>query len=144
MEYQMLTFDVRDRVAWITINRPQAHNALNVQAIRELCDIAIRCSAEPSIRAAVLTGAGDKAFSAGGDVVDFARRGDDIGVLLREMTGYLHLAISRFAWMRAPLIAAVNGVAAGGGLSLALACDLVIAAEHATFTSVYTQIGFTP
>jgi 2-(1,2-epoxy-1,2-dihydrophenyl)acetyl-CoA isomerase len=144
MDYQSLTFELRDHVAWITLNRPQAHNALNLQALKELYDVANRCSTDRRVRAAVLTGSGDRAFSGGGDVVDFAAYGGDVAMLLREMTGYLHMAISRFAWMPAPLIAAVNGVAAGGGFSLAVACDLVIAAEHARFTSVYTQIGFTP
>ena len=60
------------------------------------------------------------------------------------MTTYLHGAISRFAWMDAPLIAAVNGVAAGGGLSLVACCDLAISAEHARYTSAYTQIGLSP
>jgi 2-(1,2-epoxy-1,2-dihydrophenyl)acetyl-CoA isomerase len=144
MDYQTLAFEIQGHVAWITLNRPDAHNALDLQGVRELYDVANRCSTDPSVRAAVLTGAGDRAFCAGGDVVDFAAHGGNVEQLVKEMTAYLHLAVSRFAWMPAPLIAAVNGVAAGGGLSLALACDLVIAADTATFTSVYTQIGFTP
>jgi 2-(1,2-epoxy-1,2-dihydrophenyl)acetyl-CoA isomerase len=143
MHYQTLTFEARDHVAWITLNRPEALNALNLDGVRELYDAANHCSADESIRAVVLTGSGDRAFCAGGDVVDFAARGA-VELLVKEMTAYLHLAISRFAWMRAPLIGAINGVAAGGGFSLALACDLVIAADTAKFTSIYTQIGFTP
>jgi 2-(1,2-epoxy-1,2-dihydrophenyl)acetyl-CoA isomerase len=144
MSYSSLTFELADGVAWITLNRPDALNALNPDSVKELYDVANRCAGEPALRAAVITGAGDRAFCAGGDVIDFAARGGAIGTTIREMTGYLHLAISRFAWMPAPLIAAVNGVAAGGGFSLALACDLIVAADTARFTSAYTQIGFTP
>jgi 2-(1,2-epoxy-1,2-dihydrophenyl)acetyl-CoA isomerase len=144
MTYRTLLFDVRDHVAWITINRPTAHNAINLEAVKELLDIANRCGADPSVRAVVLTGSGDRAFCAGGDVVDFAARAGDVDALIKEMTGYLHLAISRFAWMRPPVIAAINGVAAGGGMSLAIACDFAIAADTARLTSAYTHIGFTP
>ncbi|MBI4291780.1 MAG: enoyl-CoA hydratase/isomerase family protein [Betaproteobacteria bacterium] len=144
MKYRELDFDVQDNVAWIRINRPDALNAINLQSLKELCDIANRCGADKSVRAAVLTGTGERAFCAGGDIAEFAAHADAIELLVREMTGYLHLAVSRFAWMRAPLIAAVNGVAAGAGLSLAAACDLAIASDGAKFTTAYTRIGFTP
>jgi 2-(1,2-epoxy-1,2-dihydrophenyl)acetyl-CoA isomerase len=144
MSYQTLQFDVQDQVAWITLNRPAALNALNLQMAKELYDVANRCGTGKSVRAAVLTGSGERAFCAGGDVADFARAGDGLEPLLKEMTAYLHLAVSRLAWMRAPLIGAINGVAAGAGFSLALCCDLAIAADRAKFTSAYSKIGFTP
>jgi 2-(1,2-epoxy-1,2-dihydrophenyl)acetyl-CoA isomerase len=98
------------------------------------------------VRCVLLTGAGEKAFCAGGDVAAFARglEAGDIALLIQRMTTALHGAISRFAGMRAPLVGAVNGVAAGAGLSLAAACDLVVAADTARFTSAYTRIGLTP
>ena len=144
MTYETLDYDVRDSVAWITLNRPDRFNAMTPGLMRDFFDVATRCSSDKGVRAAVLTGAGDQAFCAGGDVSEFSKRTDDLDILIKEMTTYLHAAISRLARMRAPLIGAVNGVAAGSGLSAVAFCDLVIAAEHATFTSAYTQIGLTP
>ena len=144
MNYQAMKFEVRDNVAWITFNRPEAFNAINSRATNEFYDIVNRCSVDRSIRAVVLTGTGDRAFCAGGDVAEFAKSGDDVEKVLREMTTVLHTGVSRLAWLRAPVIAAVNGVAAGAGLSFAACCDLAIAADTAKFTSAYTQIGLTP
>jgi len=144
MAYERLVYEVREGVAWITINRPDAYNALDLQTMKELFDIANHCSSDPRVRAAVLTGAGTKAFCAGGDIADFKDNQDVIAVRLKEMTTYLHMAVSRFAWMNAPLIAAVNGVAAGAGLSVVAFCDLAVAADTATFTSAYSKLGFTP
>lgn len=144
MPYETLDLTHRDHVAWITLRRPGAFNALNLQCMKELFDVANRISSDRSLRAAVLTGEGEKAFCAGGDVAGFAADPAGVEPLLKEMTGYLHSAISRLAWMNAPLIAAVNGVAAGAGLSLVACCDLAISADHAKFTSAYTQIGLSP
>lgn len=144
MPYELVEFEVRNHVAWITIDRPKAFNALDLKTMQELFDIANRCGSDPAVRAAVLTGRGEKAFCAGGDVAAFAADPDNVQVLLKEMTAYIHTAISRFARMPAPLIGAINGVAAGAGLSVAASCDLAIAAEHARFTSAYTQIGLSP
>ena len=144
MTYERLVYEVRDGVAWITINRPAAYNALDLQTMKELFDIANRCGSDARVRAAILTGAGTKAFCAGGDIADFKDKQDVLAVHLKEMTTYLHMAVSRFAWMNAPLIAAVNGVAAGAGLSVVAFCDLAVAADTATFTSAYSKLGFTP
>lgn len=144
MTYETIDFSLEEGVARIVLNRPAAFNALNLQCAKELCDIANRLGSDSSVRVAVLTGAGTKAFCAGGDVAAFAADPDNVELLLKEMTGYIHMAIARFAWMNAPLIGVVNGVAAGAGLSLVAACDLAIASESARFTSAYTQIGLSP
>jgi len=144
MAYETIDLEKRDGVAWIVMNRPDALNALDLQMARELFEISIDLARDPSVRAAVLTGAGSKAFCAGGDVAGFAADPGHVDKLVLQMTTYLHAAVSRFASMNAPLIAAVNGVAAGGGLSLVACCDLAISAEHARYTSAYTQIGLSP
>lgn len=144
MKYEALDLQVKDAVATITINRPKAFNAINLQASKELLDIANNIGSDPTIRAAILTGTGEQAFCAGGDVAGFAANTDKMPVLLKEMTTYLHMAISRLARMNAPLIARINGVAAGAGLSLAACTDLAICTEDAKFTSAYTKIGLTP
>lgn len=144
MDYELIDFDVRNHVAHITINREKSFNALNLQAMQELFHIANRCGSDKGVRAAILSGSGNKAFCAGGDVAAFADDPDKVQVLLKEMTAYLHMAVSRFARMNAPLIAKVNGVAAGAGLSMTACCDLAVCAESAKFTSAYTAIGLSP
>lgn len=144
MNYSTLTFDVRENVAWITLNRPESFNAMDLKCMQELLDVANRCGSDRSVRAAVLTGAGNKAFCAGGDVAGFSKDPSTVDRLIKEMTAALHMAISRFAWMDAPLIGAINGVAAGAGLSMSACCDLAIASDTARFTSAYTQIGLSP
>jgi 2-(1,2-epoxy-1,2-dihydrophenyl)acetyl-CoA isomerase len=142
MSDDSVLFEVRDNVGHVTLNRPKAGNALDLEMAKELMAAASRCEADRSVRAVLLKGAG-KSFCAGGDVKVFAAQ-EQLPQYLREITSYLHLAVSRFARLDAPVIAAVHGSAAGGGFSLAISCDLVIAAESATFLMAYTKIGIAP
>lgn len=142
--YSCLNFEVRDQVAHLTLNRPEAANALNFPLAQELEEVSLRCSEDPAVRAVLLSGAG-KLFCAGGDLKSFAAQPPaELPAHLKRVTLYLHTAISRFARMRAPLVIAVNGSAGGAGLSLICAGDIVIAAESARFTMSYTRIGLTP
>ena len=143
MEYTTLLFDVRDHVAHITINRPEAANSLNASMARDMMHAALRCDDDPEIRAAVVTGAG-RMFFTGGDLRSFAAQGERLPYHLKEVTTYFHAAVSRMARMDAPVVAAVNGFAAGAGMSFACACDIVVAAESARFTMAYTRAGLTP
>ena len=136
-------FEVRDQVAHLTLNRPQSGNGITVELARELAAAAQRCETEASVRAVLLRGSGD-AFCVGGDLKTFQAQRDNISAYLLETTAQLHLAISRLARMNAPVVAAVHGAAAGGGFSLACACDLVLAAESAYFVIAYSRIGLPP
>ncbi len=143
MTYETILFDVSDDIATITMNRPDAANALSLTMARELAGIAIQCDERAEIRAVVVTGAG-RFFSAGGDVASFGAAGDGAGALIKEMTMYLHAAISRLNRMDAPVIGAINGMAAGAGFSIAASCDIVVAAESAVFLSAYTAAALSP
>jgi 2-(1,2-epoxy-1,2-dihydrophenyl)acetyl-CoA isomerase len=142
-QFETIIFEQIDAVAKITLNRPDAANGINLLLAKELMQAALICDENPAIRAVIITGNG-KMFSAGGDLKSFAEEGDNIGAALKELTLYLHGAITRFARMDAPVIVAVNGTAAGAGFSLAVAGDLVLAAESAKFTMAYTAAGLTP
>lgn len=134
-----ILFDLTDGVATVTINRPDQANALDVPILDELLPVAVRCDAD-DVRAVILTGAGDKFFCAGGDLKSFAAD-PDVGALLKRGTTYFHGAIAKFMRMRAPLIVAVNGQAAGGGMSFAMIGDIVLCADHAKFVMAYTAAG---
>jgi 2-(1,2-epoxy-1,2-dihydrophenyl)acetyl-CoA isomerase len=143
MQYEAITFEVKDHVAKITLNRPDAANGLDMAMGKDLMHAAILCDEDPEIRAVLLTGAG-KMFSAGGDLKYFSECGDGLGSALKEVTVYAHAANSRFIRMNAPLITAVNGPAAGMGMSFALCGDMIIAAESAMFMAAYTAAGLSP
>jgi len=142
MNYQTLKFEVSDQVATITLHRPDAANSLNRQMGDDLLSVANHCVSNSGIRAVILTAEG-KMFCAGGDVAGFAES-ENPGELLRGITTGLHAAIQRFQRMDAPLVIAVNGVAAGAGMSIAISGDFVLAGESAQFTMAYTRIGLSP
>lgn len=143
MSYETLLFDVADNIATITFNRPDAANAMSPLCAAELNKVSLAIDADASVRAIVITGTG-RMFCAGGDLGAFHAAGDGARQLLLEMTGDLHVALSRLARHNAPVIGAINGTAAGAGMSMVMFCDLAIAAESAVFTMAYTNAGLSP
>jgi 2-(1,2-epoxy-1,2-dihydrophenyl)acetyl-CoA isomerase len=141
--YSTLVVEFADGVAEVTLNRPEAANAMNGEFFREFHDAVLRIDADDAVRAVVITGAG-RFFAAGGDLKDFAGHGEDMPRYLKWCTTLFHAAVARLNRMNPPVIMAVNGVAAGAGFSLALAGDLALAAESARFTMAYTRAGLTP
>jgi crotonobetainyl-CoA hydratase len=146
--YQFIRFEVAGRVATITIDRPEVLNAVHPPASAELKDAWRRVRDDASIWVAILTGAGDRAFCAGMDLKWAAahaaeRRRDGGAPDLSLHFGGLVDAPARFAVWK-PIIAAVNGVAAGGGFEMALACDVVVAADTARFACPEVKRGLIP
>jgi 2-(1,2-epoxy-1,2-dihydrophenyl)acetyl-CoA isomerase len=135
--------DVVDGVATVTLNRAEGANALSLAMGRDLLEAALRCEADPNARAVVLTGAG-KHFCFGGDLRGMAEQAQAVGSYLNELTTYIHAAISAFTRMHAPVIAAVNGTAAGGGVGLVCMADLAIAGRGSRFSLAYTGVGLAP
>jgi 2-(1,2-epoxy-1,2-dihydrophenyl)acetyl-CoA isomerase len=142
-DYNTLNFEIRNNIAYITLNRPKAANGLNSLMAKELSQVALYCDADSNIKVVVLTGSG-RFFSAGGDIKEIAGYGKDTAMKLKALADNLHRAISTFTGMNAILIVAANGIAAGAGFSLSMIGDLVIAAESASFTMAYTKAGLCP
>lgn len=130
-------------IATITLARPDKHNAIDLATTRALRDAAKDLELDAEVRVIVLAAQGTS-FSVGGDIADFYAHRERIAAHLDAMTDALHAAVLSLRRAPAPVIASVNGVAAGGGLGLVLAADLVIAKQSARFVSAYTRIGLTP
>src|SRR3989442_8608060 len=141
MPYETLLFDLRDAIAFITINRPDKLNALNDQVVDELADAAERVATEDAIKGAILSGAGQKAFVAGADIADLAKQGPFDGKA-RALRG--QAVLRRLELCGKPVVAAVNGFALGGGCELAMACHLRIAADTARFGQPEVKLGIGP
>jgi 2-(1,2-epoxy-1,2-dihydrophenyl)acetyl-CoA isomerase len=145
MSFETVIYEVRNNVSVITLNRPEALNALSQQLVEELPQ-AIKKAVEDKARAIVLTGAG-RAFCAGGDLremQEIAQKEGRIEAFFEEPLRKLHECILLIRQTPVPFIAAVNGVCAGAGTNFALACDIVFAAENASFNQGFVRIGLTP
>lgn len=130
-------------VVRLTLHRPDAANGIDLRMAEELLAATTALADDPSVRAVLLTGSGAR-FCGGGDVKAFADLGDRLGHHIREITVPLHAAVSQLVRLDAPVVCAVQGSAAGAGLGLVAAADLVLAAESAKFVMAYTGIGLTP
>ena len=130
MPYETLLLDRDASVAIVSLNRPKALNALNRQLLGELDDVIASVGADASIRAVVVTGAGDRAFAAGADITELAALGPDAA---RAFATAGQSVFERLETLGKPTIAAVNGFALGGGCELAMACTLRVAADSAQF-----------
>lgn len=140
MAYETLTFEVKGSVGYLTINRPNAMNALNSQVLKELTDFAGPHKASP-LRCIIITGAGDKAFVAGADIKEMESMSEDQAAQFAKKGQAAFNAIESIS---CPVIAAVNGFALGGGMELALSCDIVLASEKAKFGLPEVSLGLLP
>ena len=138
----MLLIDKADGVAVVTMNRPEAMNAMSVGLRAALFDTFVELNADPEVRVAILTGAGERAFTAGLDLKELgaSRDGMQAANALQPAANPVR-AIAHFA---KPVIGAINGVAVTGGFELALACDILIASTNARFADTHARVGITP
>jgi 2-(1,2-epoxy-1,2-dihydrophenyl)acetyl-CoA isomerase len=134
-------FEIHDHIAFITLNRPDKLNSFNREMALLLQNRLDECASLHEVRAVCLTGAG-KAFSAGQDLAEVVDpEGPGMAKILRE---HYNPIVTRIRNMPKPIVAAVNGVAAGAGANIALCCDIVVAAQSASFIQAFSKIGLIP
>ncbi len=143
MDFESILYEVQDGIAKITLNRPQAFNALNMEMFQEVYEAVSAADSDPQVRVLLITGAG-RAFCAGGDIKVFQENIERSSWMLKRMTAAAHNGVSRIARMRKPSVAVINGTVAGGGFGLAFSTDLAIAAESAKFNMAYTALAVSP
>ena len=129
MDYRAIIFERKDGIAYLTLNRPEVLNARNRQMREELIDAVTAIRADPEVRVVILTGAGERSFSAGRDLKEAAQ--EKVGVVAARQAKMEISDTEMIARLNKPVIAAINGFALGGGCELALACDIRVAVEGA-------------
>jgi len=142
MEYETLQINIKDNIAYILLNRPQRLNSFDIKLGEELYSVLKEINAKPEIRAVVLKGTG-KGFCGGGDVKEMYDAKDK-PKFLRDLTKAIHRCVIEMRTMEKPVIAAINGAAFGAGLSLALACDIIISVKDAKLGTAFIGIGLAP
>lgn len=150
MPYKNVILEKEETLAIITLNRPEVNNAFDLPMMVEIDDAINDVSQDANVRVVIITGAG-KAFCAGGDVSYLGTLIEDraafsrttIGDAVRR-TGTMPTAVLKIRSMMKPVIAAVNGIAAGGGMGLALACDMRIASDKSRFSTIFIKRGVIP
>jgi enoyl-CoA hydratase len=141
LNYKYLLYEKEDGIGVVTINRPQVLNALNIEVYSELNEMFIEIEHDPEVRVVIITGAGEKAFVAGVDILEMK---DKSSVDIERFITIARWAGDRIYNLSKPVIAAINGYAFGGGNELALACDLRIASENAQFGQQEINVGVVP
>lgn len=144
IDYGPVLLRIADGIAHLKLNRPDAANGMNIDLLKALGDALMACHGAPDVRVVLLSGAG-KNFCAGGDVHDFASKGEQLPDYLRQATAYLQMAVASMIRLDAPVIASVHGFAAGGGgFGLVCAADMVIAGASSKFLAGATRVGMAP
>ncbi len=141
MEVKNITYQVDERIATVTINRPKALNALNSETLTELDRIFAEIANDDSVAGVIVIGSGDKAFVAGADIAELSTKNPLTG---RDFAQFGQGVFSRIEQLHKPVLAAVNGFALGGGCELAMACHLRIAAPNARFGQPEVGLGLIP
>jgi enoyl-CoA hydratase len=141
MEYKNILFEVEEGIAVITFNRPKALNAMNTETMKELMAAVVDCKNDESIKALILTGAGEKAFVAGADIAEMQNLRPKEALAFMELG---HETLRLLETLPKPSIAAVNGFALGGGTEISMACDIRFASETARFGQPEILIGLIP
>ncbi len=143
MEYKTILFSVENNVATIVMNQPKTLNPMNFESMEDILDALNKCAAGSGVKAVILKGAG-KAFCGGGDIRFFKEESEKPGFGLGPLVSKVGEVITAIRNLPVPVICAVHSAAAGGGCNLALACDVVIAADNAKFIEAFVNIGLAP